>query len=104
MVTLFFLTAIVSIIVYNASGESANTEHCPLWMDFQDGECLCKDFPEFPDTVFCDPTTLMTYVAAGTCMTYDNTSGQISIGDCPYIPAEEQSYDYQFYYRKMSPS
>ena len=40
--TLYFLTATVSIVEYNASGEFGNTERCPQWMDFQDGDVYAE--------------------------------------------------------------
>ena len=67
-----------------------------MWMEFRNGECLCRDF-SFTDAVFCDPEQLTTYVSAGTCITYDNTSAEIAIGNCPYVPAGKGSYDRRFY-------
>ena len=92
------LIAVASIIAYSECGDSGYTENnCPLWMEFRDGECKCRDFSDFNDSIFCDPELQTTYVAAGTCVTYDKASEEISIGDCPYVPAGDESYDNRFY-------
>ena len=90
------LVTIVFVIGYAECGAPITAESCPVWMEFRDGECQCRDF-SFTDAVFCDPVQLATYVSAGTCMTYDNTTAEIAIGVCPYVPAASGSYDLRFY-------
>ena len=82
MSVMFMIVTLLAAVAVGNSNEEF-TETCPLWMTQQDRECLCREF-SFTEAVFCDPATRTTYVAAGTCVTYDNTSEAIAIGYCPY--------------------
>ena len=88
--SLIFMIATLLAAVAAGNSQEEFAETCPLWMTQRDGECLCREF-SFTEEVFCDPATQTTYVAAGACVTYDNSNREIAIGYCPGDRTETHS-------------
>ena len=109
MALTFVLFAI--LCTFGAHGDSASVignseDNCPRWMAFEDGKCTCRPLPKFNRLVlYCNSTTDEMNVAAGVCLSLLNVSGSkaVVVGDCPYVPLKNKSYDYYDFefYRKL---
>ena len=62
---------------------SSKVEACPTWFTFNSSSrmCTCHSLKEW---VVCDQRSGEVKLAKGFCMTFDNKTGIVDIGKCPY--------------------
>ena len=101
-----FLVCLLAVLVGKSCGDTAsNATNCPPWMTHKDDQCQCNSAyssliqRSFLRSVYCDELSLTTYAASGTCFTQSNSSlfdEDYVIGDCPYVPVNDQNYYHGF--------
>ena len=56
---------------------------CPPWTECKNNDCVCrKEIQKYSETVKCNDATLQLSVRKYTCVTYDDSTGEISVGRC----------------------
>ena len=80
---LFFVNAVVFLLELKTISAIDQDESCPVWYTFNDtlNRCMCHDLMSW---VICDHLNQRVYLARGLCMTFDNETGSIDVGKCPY--------------------
>ena len=64
-------------------------EICPTWYVFNrtSKKCFCHSLNEW---VICNQFNQNVHLARGLCMTFDNSTGKIDVGKCPYTILDKQ--------------
>ena len=84
----------VLIAVIIAAVSAAASPSCPTGFVPQGNSCVCVDWPD--GMVICDTALAAASMQIGYCMTYDNTTGELTAWRC--IQSFFRNDSYKFYY------
>ena len=86
------LSFILGINANVALPDGTEYESCPTWYTFdkKENKCLCQGVAEY---VVCDEGVDTVHLKDGMCVTFDNDTGKIVVGKCPYMAFNRQ-YEY----------
>ena len=62
--------------------KSENSSDCPLWGEYNNSRCECRDELSDYNTIKCEPETLQLSVVRCHCVTFDNNTRELSLGKC----------------------
>lgn len=86
---LTFLSFLLASRAEMKSTPNDGMEACPTWYVFNNitGRCSCI---ELEGEIICDKEFNGVHIANSLCMTYDNDTGETTVGKCPYMMLSRQ--------------